>query len=178
MQTSPDMLKRISGLSQKLTEVSPEKFIRELPSEICGMLAADACVLWQKEIEDNSFSVLATAGKVSDDYKQLILDGSLEQIERCYRKTGFFYSSNLQSDCVELVHREQIKQQGWVSMLSAPLVVGGTIIGILDIFTTIERHFSDTEKEAFKFCSNLVTFCFEKALYQDKETLKKTLKLI
>jgi len=175
MQTAPDadVIKQISRLSQKLTELSPERFILELPDRICEILRAEACVLWRKDIEDELFTILETAGKVSDDYKQLKLEGNLEQIEKCYQKTGIFFSSNLQGNCPKIVHREQVEQQGWVSMLSAPLVVGGEIIGILDIFTSVKRDFSKAEKEAFKLCSNLVSLSFEKALYQDKETLKK-----
>ncbi|TRU22808.1 MAG: hypothetical protein EWV92_16500 [Microcystis aeruginosa Ma_MB_S_20031200_S102] len=152
MRTAQDVIKQISGLSQKLTKVPPEQFIRDLPDELCTILEADACVLWQKD-EDNFFTVLAKSKQVSEDYKLLKLDGNLEQIQKGYQK------------------------QGWVSMLSAPLVVGGEMIGILQIFTSSEHHFSDIEKEAFKLyanlCANLVALSFEKALYQDKETLKK-----
>lgn len=172
MRTAQDVIKQISGLSQKLTKVPPEQFIRDLPDELCTILEADACVLWQKD-KDNFFTVLAKSRQVSEDYKLLKLDGNLEQIQKGYQKKGIFLSSNLQGKCVKLVHREQIQQQGWISMLSAPLVVGGEIIGILDIFTSSEHHFSDTEQEAFKLYANLVALSFEKALYQDKETLKK-----
>jgi transcriptional regulator with GAF, ATPase, and Fis domain len=173
MQTASDVIKQISLLSQRLTEVPPEQFILELPERIREILMVDACILWRKDIEDEFFTILETAGEVSDDYKQLKLDGNFEQVERRYQKTRIFVSSNLQGNCVKLVHREQVKEQGWVSMLSAPLVVGGEIIGILDVFTNDKRSFSDTEKEAFKLCSNLVALSFEKALYQEKETLEK-----
>ena len=64
MRTAQDVIKQISGLSQKLTKVPPEQFIRDLPDELCTILEADACVLWQKD-KDNFFILLSKSKQVS-----------------------------------------------------------------------------------------------------------------
>ncbi len=167
-------LQTLCKLSEELMTVSPDKFIQLLPQNACELFSASACILWEKDLEHQKFKILATDGKVDDEYKKLELDSNFESLQNFYRQRGVFYLRDITKASAKFLHYEEVQKRGWVSMISAPLMVSGEIIGILDIFTTETRYFTELEKDQFKCFSNYAAISFEKAVTNQKtiENLK------
>ncbi|WP_292776434.1 GAF domain-containing protein [Nostoc sp. NMS9] len=175
-------LETLCKLSEQLMTVDPDEFIQLLPQKACELFEASACILWKKDIKHQKFKILATAGKVDDEYKNLELDKNFNVVQDFYRRKGIFYLSDITRASTKFLHYGEVKKRGWTSMLSAPLMINdGEIIGILDIFTTENRSFKELEKEGFKCFSNYAALSFDKAVtnkktkenLKDREKLKK-----
>lgn len=66
-------------------------------------------------------------------------------------------------------YREQAKKEGIVSMLSLPLVRRGQVIGILRIYTSGPRQFSEQEIDFFSALSSLGVVALERAELLEEE---------
>lgn len=66
-------------------------------------------------------------------------------------------------------YREQAKKEGIVSMLSVPLMRRGEVIGILRIYTSEARSFSDEEIDFFSALANLGAVALERAELLEEE---------
>ncbi|MCX6008527.1 MAG: GAF domain-containing sensor histidine kinase [Chloroflexi bacterium] len=66
-------------------------------------------------------------------------------------------------------YREQAKREGVVSMLSLPLMRRGQVIGIVRIYTSELRQFSDQEIDFFSTMANLGAVALERAELLEEE---------
>ena len=66
-------------------------------------------------------------------------------------------------------YREQAKKEGVISMLSLPLMLRGQVIGIVRIYTSEPRHFSDEEIDFFSTLANLGAVALERAQLLEEE---------
>ncbi|MDZ8185277.1 MAG: GAF domain-containing protein [Nostoc sp. ChiSLP02] len=173
-------LQVLCKLSEQLMTVAPDEFIQLLPQKACELFEASACILWKKDIKHQKFKILATAGKVDDEYKNLELNDNFHLIQNFYHRKEVFYLRDITRASANFLHYEEVKKRGWISMLSSPLMSNGEIIGILDIFTTKNRHFKKLEKEGFQCFSNYAALSFEKAVtnQKTKELTEIMLKMI
>jgi signal transduction protein with GAF and PtsI domain len=64
-------------------------------------------------------------------------------------------------------YREEADQEGIESILSVPMSVKGTIIGVLRIYTSEPRHFSDIENEFISGLSQIGSIGIENARIHD-----------
>ena len=51
-------------------------------------------------------------------------------------------------------HKAEAADCGWVSMLSAPLIVADRLVGMIDVYTTRERRFTIWQREFFGIFAN------------------------
>jgi signal transduction histidine kinase/putative methionine-R-sulfoxide reductase with GAF domain len=168
-----DGMMQLCELPQDFIERSPDEFLKLLPDKARELLNADACIVWKKEAKSKKFVIIQTAGEVSSEYKKLELEDNFELIQKYYQKNGVFDLSNINNASDKFLHLEQVKKQGWQSMLSSPLSVGDKIIGILDIFRTDIHKFTPSEIAQFKCFSNYAALAFEKATNKDIDKLLK-----
>jgi len=66
-------------------------------------------------------------------------------------------------------YKEQAKKEGVVSMLSLPLTRRGRVIGIVRIYTSETRRFSDQEIDFFSVLANLGAVALERAELLEEE---------
>ncbi|MCJ7655306.1 MAG: GAF domain-containing sensor histidine kinase [Dehalococcoidia bacterium] len=66
-------------------------------------------------------------------------------------------------------YRDQAKKEGVASMLSVPLIRRGQVIGIVRIYTSELRKFSDQEVDFFSTMANLGAVALERAELLDEE---------
>ena len=66
-------------------------------------------------------------------------------------------------------YRDQAKKEGVVSMLSLPLMRRGQVIGIVRIYTSETRRFSDQEIDFFSVLANLGAVALERAELLEEE---------
>lgn len=64
-------------------------------------------------------------------------------------------------------YRDEARQEGIESILSVPLSVKGTIIGVLRIYTSQPRHFSDIENEFISGLAQIGSIGIENARIHD-----------
>ncbi|WP_088241935.1 GAF domain-containing protein [Calothrix rhizosoleniae] len=167
-------LETLCNLSEKLMTVSSDEFIQLLPDKACELFSASACILWKKDAEREKFKILATGGEVDDDYKQLELDSNFISSRDSYFKEGIFYLPDITQDPDKFLHRAEVQKRQWVSILSAPLIIDKEIIGILDLFTTKPRDFTEIEQEEFKCFSNYAALSQQITNHlKDREKLQK-----
>ena len=167
-------LETLCNLSEKLMTVSSDEFIQLLPDKACEVFSASACILWEKDAERHKFKILATGGEVDDEYKKLELDSNFIALQNYFFQKGIFYLSDITKASDTFLHRPEVEKRGWVSILSAPLIIDKEIIGILDIFTTKTRPFTEIEQEEFKCFSNYAALSQQTTNHlEDREKLQK-----
>lgn len=162
-------LKTLNELAETLLTAPPEEFIKKLPQKTCELFSVSICILWEKNKEKQKFIVADASMGVDEDYKKLELDTNFAIIQKYYDDQGIYYLPDVEKASDHFLHLKEVKERGWVSMLSIPLRREKEIIGILDIFTENPRHFSELDKEQFKCFSNFAALSFEKAKFSQKE---------
>jgi signal transduction histidine kinase len=70
---------------------------------------------------------------------------------------------------LRIQYREQAKKEGVVSMLSLPLMRRGQVIGIVRIYTSEPRQFSEQEVDFFSAMANLGAVALERAELLEEE---------
>ena len=144
----------LSSLSRDLLILSHEEILRQISVKARQLLDVPVCILWKLDRKDNKLKIVESCGNVSEEYKKIEINPNdptmKEYLDR--RNVGYLIDATRQQKYFK--HSKAVEEQGWVSLLSAPMKVDGDLIGMLDIFTLEKRLFEDWEKEFFGIFAN------------------------
>ncbi|MFP5265177.1 MAG: GAF domain-containing protein [Blastocatellia bacterium] len=167
-------LDALRDLSDNLTSQSSKEFLQAVSDKARELLDVHACIIWHVDPTSTDLRVLATSGKVDDEYRKLTIPLSNLSVKRLLAKTQASYIRNARASQSILIHADDIIRQGWVSILSAPMRAkddpDGRPIGMIDLFTSTARRFRPWEKLL------LETFANEAAVYIQKADLTERAK--
>ncbi len=159
----------LNTLSQSLLSVSPEDFIEQISEKACQLLSVPICIVWELDKTLSKLKIVATHGVVDDEYKK---------IELSLDSPGVRHLSERHVGCLTDVTKaspnyygspDEAERRGWVSLLSAPMYVGGRLIGMLDVFTTSTRYFKDWEKDIFGAFANQAALSVQRAELTERQ---------
>lgn len=137
-------------LSQSLASVSTEKFLERVCTTAADLLHSQVSIVWQLDETDSKLKIKATYGAVDAEYKKLELDPRAPSVSRHLSRRGAAYLSDVTRDQPDFyLHSAEAKSRGWVSLLTAPMLAGDRLIGMLDVYTTSPRHFLPLERRFF-----------------------------
>jgi signal transduction histidine kinase len=153
----------LGQLSEILVSASPNEFRQVFLAGVCKLLDVPICILWERQLGESKFKIVATHGQVDKEYQQLELDTAHPSIKRTLdRGDNIWCLPDVSQTSSRLVHIDQIKLRKWVSLLSAVVKIDGEAVGALNVFTTETRHFQSWEKNLFKILVDRVTAFLEK----------------
>lgn len=155
------------SIAQKLnSNLAPHEVLRTIVETTCDAANAKGCSL-MLFTPDRQQLVHTLACGLSDWYVRkgpVRVDAALAQALEGKPVMILDASADLR-----VQYREQAKKEGIVSMLSVPLVRRGEVIGILRIYTSEARRFSDEEIDFFSALANLGAIALERAELLEEE---------
>jgi CheY-like chemotaxis protein len=113
-------------------------------------LSVPVCLVWLLDRAKGKFKVTAWAGDVGQDYRNSVYIDWENAAPRRFPgrgRTAYFSDLREQEIWETLQYRDAMIKQGWVSLLSAPMVIEGRTIGVIDVCTLEKRAFEDEERE-------------------------------
>jgi signal transduction histidine kinase len=145
------LLDELKELSEQLTSASLDEFMGFFPEKVCKILDVPICIIWQKNLVHPKFNIVATHGKVDDEYKKIELDFAHPSVAAIFstRREKVLSILDVNQATHRLVNMDQVKSRQWVSLMSATLKTEEDVIGIINIFTKEARNFQDWEKSIF-----------------------------
>ncbi|MGE3538615.1 MAG: GAF domain-containing protein [Candidatus Tectimicrobiota bacterium] len=178
-QTRDRLSTILHDLSQSLLSMPLDGCFREVASKACELLKVPTCIVWQLEEDLEKGRQKLTIASATDDvdmkYRglQLYLDDPYVSAHLERRKVGYL-ADVTQPDNKNYKHPQEAKERAWVSLLSAPMWVEGSLLGMLDIYTLFSRTFTLQEKALFETFANHAALAIQKAqLRQEASTLRE-----
>src|SRR5262249_39590059 len=106
--------------------------------------------------QEEKLSIVAASDQVDKGFRhiELRLDSPGLQHVIATRKVRAMLDVNRPTDLHQ--HSAEAAQRGWVSMVTAPMMVADRLAGILDLYTTSPRRFEDWEKKFLGVFANFV----------------------
>lgn len=148
-QTSNRSLSILNSLSESFLTASLETLLRQITDKACELLSVPICIVWKLDKEDRKLRIVATSEEVDEEYKKLELSLTAPGINHHLSTHKVFYLGDVREDSPYYIHSDHAASRGWVSILSAPMRVENSLIGMIDVYTKTARHFKDWEKGVF-----------------------------
>jgi GAF domain-containing protein/signal transduction histidine kinase len=164
----------LNALAQSLLSVPPDEFLAQVPEQACTLLSVPTCIVWRLGEQQKRLNIVAATADVDDAYKNetklSFADPGIKQF-LSRKRPGFLLDVTKPSP--HYGHPEEARARGWVSLLSMPMWVQNSLVGLLDVYTHAPRHFHLWEKEFFEAFANYVATALQKAdlLRETEETL-------
>lgn len=169
----------LKELLESLLSISPEEFLQKISEKACELLSVPVCIVWRLKESQDVMEIVA-AQNVDEEYRR---DIRLRLSDAGFKESptgrGVAYIPDVTQADPRYSHPAEAKARGWASLLSAPMRVGGRLIGMLDIYTKKPRHFRQWERELFSAFAHHAAISIEKAelLKRTEETVKDREKL-
>lgn len=159
----------LNDLLQSLLAISPDEFLQNISEKACELFSVPVCIVWKLNPAVEMMEI-AAATNVDEPYRRSI---KLELKEAGFKKSsnnrGVAFIADVTLKHPQYAHSKEALERGWVSLLSAPMRVGGRLIGMLDVYTKRLRYFRQWEIDLFLAFAHNAAISIEKA-----EMLKKT----
>jgi signal transduction histidine kinase/GAF domain-containing protein len=147
-QSRARTLTLVSQLSDRLLTTRHQEFLQAITDRACQLLSVPVCIFWRLDRETRKLRVVAASANVDQKFRQLEM--SIDEPGITHRLSEDISNIFNVNDHQDIVNAKEIKERGWVSLLCASLRVPAGPLGVLDVFTTEERQFTNWESESFR----------------------------
>jgi GAF domain-containing protein/signal transduction histidine kinase len=156
-------LRFLSGLSRDILSTSSTNFLKRVSNRVRQLLEVPVCIIWLLNPDDQRFSIVATSGKVRKEYRSITLGTDYPNVQSFASCRKVAFALDVTRNNPKFLHLSEAQAHCWTSLLSAPMRSGDRLIGILDVYTTTVRKFTESEKELFGAFANYVALYLQKA---------------
>jgi DNA-binding response OmpR family regulator len=123
--------------------------LKEILNLICGsvvrLLQTKASALYMYKKQDQTLEIVASKGLSQEYIEKGVLD-TTESLPQVLEAKGPLLTEDSSFDS-QLQYPEAARKEGFVAMLSVPLRVKDAVLGILRLYSTDKRSFSDDEMD-------------------------------
>ena len=134
------------SIAGKVVLGSKDQLLEEIAKQAIRLFDVCACVVWEADKDSSTLKISACAGNVDNEFKKNRLDikDSCKK-EYLLQKRKPIAIKNVHED-THYQYKEHARNNGWVSLLSAPMFLQNRTIGMIDIYSKHERWFVLWEK--------------------------------
>lgn len=118
-------------------------------SLVCRLLNVPVCIAWVLDRTKGRFEISECVGNVDRKYRENIhIDWRSPATQGFLQRAKPIYLRDVRSeiDAPLYKHREEAEARGWVSLLSAPMLSEGDLVGIVDAYTLEPWHFTSADR--------------------------------
>ncbi|MFC2036914.1 GAF domain-containing protein [Chloroflexota bacterium] len=167
----------IHGLLQQDTT------LRQLAATVREVLKAPLCVMWVLDQKRERFQIRAWDGPLDEEYRQKAVLDYYDAATQEFLTEGVSLSlENVRdpSKAKDYRHPEQAEKHGWRSLLSAPMISRGRVIGILDVYSIgAVRQFNEQDRRLSQaFSSQAAAVVYNDHLYRRSQALSEINRLL
>jgi GAF domain-containing protein/signal transduction histidine kinase len=143
--------------------LSSDQFLGRVPERACALLSVPTCIVWKRDAKQKKLRVVAATDDVDSEFRGIELSYDDHSITRFPLSKRAVQLLNVPAAPQYHSHNEEARARGWVSLLSVPLRVEDSLIGLLDVYTHAPRHFKSWEKELFEAFAGYTALAIHKA---------------
>lgn len=146
-----------------LSTLKIEQVLAMITKRACQIMEADVCSLRLLDVSGENLELVATHGHSQEYIKKkrvLKVEKSLAGLAAIKRKAVAV--ANVQKD-PRYTYPHLAKEAGLKSLLSVPLIIKDKVIGVLNVYTKKQRHFSPSEKELLCLFADQTAIAIENA---------------
>ena len=134
----------------------PDDFMKQAADAACGLLSVPVCVIWQRAEHEEKVTVAAASDTVDEQFKAIELPLDSPGVKQVITSRDVKSILDIRKHSPFYQHSGDAASRGWVSLVTAPMMVGDRLIGLLDMYTTSERRFEPWEKKFVGVFANFV----------------------
>jgi signal transduction protein with GAF and PtsI domain len=156
--------KHIEALTKISRAITSDRYIEDILKLVVTVTAetmrSKICALWLLDDDNNTLKLRATQS-ISEDY---LKDRSLKMGEGIVGQVAFSRKPRSVLDVLEepdYKEKELAKKEGLVSMLSVPMAVRDTVVGVINCYTSFRHEFTETEKNVLITVANEAAVAIE-----------------
>jgi transcriptional regulator with GAF, ATPase, and Fis domain len=136
-----------------------------ITENIVKLLNVKACTIFLLDKTQNKLDVSASHGLSEAYLRKGPLDADKSIAETLDGQIVLILDTSNDS---RIQYPEEAKREGIVSVLSVPISVKGQIIGVLRIYTSVQRNFSDDEYELISGLADMGGIAIDNARMHDR----------
>jgi GAF domain-containing protein/ActR/RegA family two-component response regulator len=134
-------------IAEHVVSAPKGQLLQEIVDAGSRALDVPVCILWELDEADGTLKVAAWSGDVDPAFRTGVqLDSRSPSTRRFLNRREPLALSDVQ-EAPHYAHKAQAAARGWVSLLSAPMIVQDRVIGMLDVYTRHRRRFAPWEEE-------------------------------
>lgn len=123
-----------------------ETALEKAAAMVCQLLNIPTCIVWILNRTEGQFEVAAYLGNVSKEYRShAYLKWEDDIIRQFFGEQSPKYLPDVRKSKI-YKHKAEAIQARWVSLLTAPMLSEGRMVGIVDAYTLEPRTFSEQNK--------------------------------
>ena len=164
MQDDRSFERHIEALTRISKAITSDRYIEDILRLVVTVTAeamhSKICSLWLLDNSDNALKLRATQS-ISEDY---LKERSLKMGEGIVGQVALTQNPRAVLNVLEepeYKEKDLARKEGLVSMLSVPMVVKDTVIGVVNCYTSYPHDFTETEKNVLTTVANEAAVAIE-----------------
>jgi len=154
-----------------------EDILRLIVTVTANVMDSKICSLWILDEKDRKLKLKATQS-ISEEYlKERSLAIGEGVVGRVALTNKPFAILDVLNDSL-YKEKELAKKEGLVSMLSVPMCIKNSVIGVINCYTSYSHVFSKTEEEMLLTVANQAAICIESAGLMEALDIDEILRLV
>ncbi len=153
----------------ELTEQST--IFSQIVQDLQNLLSVDVCLAWQLDRKNGMFELVANSGPISSSYYETVKLNIGEEIwKNQFLKGKPIIVSDISNPDLSpwYQHRQLALDEGWVSLITIPLIYRQRLIGIVDSYTTQPTEFINNPQ--WKSIKQILRFFADRAAEVIRQT--------
>jgi signal transduction protein with GAF and PtsI domain len=180
----PSYPEQIKALSEISKAISSDHYLEDILGLIVTVTAnvmdSKICSLWLLDENNKTLSIEATQS-ISEEYlKERVLRLGEGVVGWVAQEKKPIRVDNVLED-QRFKEKKLARKEGLCSLLSAPMMVRGKVIGVINCYTSYPHHYTDTEEAVLTTVANQAAICIEntelmvktKVIQEELETRKQ-----
>lgn len=156
-----EQIKALSEISKAISsDLYLEDILRLVVTVTANVMDSKICSLWLLDERKKILSLKATQSMSEEYLKERVLrlgEGVVGWVAQDQKSVRIY---NVLEE-PRYKEKELARREGLCSMLSAPMVVRGRVIGVINCYTSYPHHFTDTEEAVLTTVANQAAICIE-----------------
>lgn len=174
------LLNALQNVISEFTPSTQEKDILALiPSIVCDLMNFPACSIWEPDKDNKQELVIVASYGLKKNYVYKARISIKDKITGEAFRTKIPVPVLNASTDPRMKYPNKIKEMGYVSLLSVPMVVRDDVIGTINIYTSAQHNFTEYEKRLLERFGSQAGIIINSATLNGKkrEIIKSILKI-
>lgn len=163
-------------IAQNATSLLLDQLVTEVARSARDLLGGVTSILWLSDPQNKQLRIRGWDGSLSELQRNTLrIDLGAKATQAFIQGRRPIYLPDVtdpaKAPFYTHEHRKIAQEHGWVSLLSAPMVVQEKVIGILDVYTAEQREFTAEDRDLLQTFAEQAALVVQRALVEQERTL-------
>jgi signal transduction histidine kinase/GAF domain-containing protein len=149
-----DSARVLNRLSEGLLSVTLQECFGLIADAARELLSVPVCVMWTRDENAHTLKIVEMSGTEDPEYRRIELDCDAPNVREYLSRHRVATLADVRRPHKWYQHANEARARNWVTLLTAQMRVGHSLVGMLDVYTTSPRAFKEWEKQSFGAFAN------------------------